>query len=181
MHGGGWWRYIYADENEAKTKVTRSALGRVTGFARPYLRYMLLMLLAIIVSSLLALIPPLLYRDLIDQALPNKDLARLNLLALGLIGIPVLDALIGVGQRWISARVGEGVIADLRKALYAHMQRMSLRFFTHTKTGALMSRLDNDVLGAQRALTSTLLTIATSAFQVVAILVIMLSLNWQLT
>ncbi len=181
MHGGSWWRYIYSDEEEQKSKVTRSSLRRVADFARPYLRYILLMLLAIVGSSLLALIPPLLYRDLIDHALPNKDFSRLNLLALGLIGIPLLDGLIGVGQRWISARVGEGVIADLRKALYTHMQRMSLRFFTHTKTGALMSRLDNDVIGAQRAVTSTLVTIATSAFQVVAILAVMLSLEWRLT
>ncbi len=181
MHGGSWWRYIYSDEEEQKSKVTRSSLRRVADFARPYLRYILLMLLAIVGSSLLALIPPLLYRDLIDHALPNKDFSRLNLLALGLIGIPLVDGLIGVGQRWISARVGEGVIADLRKALYTHMQRMSLRFFTHTKTGALMSRLDNDVIGAQRAVTSTLVTIATSAFQVVAILAVMLSLEWRLT
>jgi ATP-binding cassette subfamily B protein len=181
MHSGGWWRYIYSDEDESKPQVTRSALGRVAGFARPYLRYLVLMLIAIIATSLLGLIPPLLYRDLIDHALPNKDFLRLDLLALGLIAIPLVDGLIGVGQRWISSRVGEGVIADLRKALYAHMQRMSLRFYTSTKTGALMSRLDNDVLGAQRAVTSTLVTIVTSAFQVVAILVIMLSLDWRLT
>lgn len=181
MHNGSLWRYIYSDEEEEKPKVTRSALFRVADFARPYLPFLLLMLVAIIITSLLALIPPLLYRDLIDNALPNKDLYRLNLLALGLIAIPVVDGLIGVGQRWISSRVGEGVIADLRKALYSHMQKMSLRFFTNTKTGALMSRLDNDVLGAQRAVTSTLVTIVTSAFQLVAILIIMLSLDWRLT
>lgn len=181
MHSGGWWHYIYSDDEAEKPKVTGSGLRRVAQFARPYYAYMLLMLGAIIVVSILGLIPPLLYRDLIDRALPNKDLTRLNLLALGLIGVPLIDGLIGVGQRWISARVGEGVIADLRKALYAHMQRMSLRFYTNTKTGALMSRLDNDVIGAQRAVTSTLVTIVTSAFQIVAILAIMLSLNWQLT
>jgi ATP-binding cassette, subfamily B, bacterial len=181
MHSGSWWRYIYSDEEEEKPKVTRSALRRVAGFARPYLKYIMVMLLAIVMTSLLGLIPPLLYRDLIDHALPAKDIMRLNLLALGLIAIPTIDGVIGVGQRWISSRVGEGVIADLRKALYAHMQRMSLRFYTNTKTGALMSRLDNDVLGAQRAVTSTLVTIATSAFQVVAILAIMLSLDWRLT
>ncbi len=179
MHS--WWRYVYGDEEKQKPQITRTALRRVAQFARPYLKYIIVMLVAIIATSIFALIPPLLYRDLIDHALPNKDILRLNLIALGLIGIPLLDGLIGVGQRWISSRVGEGVIADLRKALYAHMQRMSLRFFTNTKTGALMSRLDNDVIGAQRAVTTTLVTIITSAFQVVAILAIMLSLNWQLT
>src|SRR5438093_12232577 len=113
MHSGGWWRYIYSDEEEDKPKVTRSALRRVADFARPYYRFLVLMLLAIVVASLLSLIPPLLYRDLIDNALPNKDTGRLTLLALGLIGIPLLDGLIGVGQRWISSRVGEGVISDL--------------------------------------------------------------------
>lgn len=181
MHSGGWWRYIYSDEEEEKQKVSRSGLRRVAQFARPYYKFMALMLGAIIVVSILGLIPPLLYRDLIDHAIPNKDLTRLNLLALALIGIPLIDGFIGVGQRWISSRIGEGVIADLRKALYAHMQRMSLRFYTSTKTGALMSRLDNDVIGAQRAVTSTLVTIVTSAFQVVAILIIMLSLDWRLT
>lgn len=181
IHSGGWWRLIYSDEDEGKPKISRSALRRVAEFARPYLRFIALMLIAIIITSLLALIPPLLYRDLIDHAIPDKDLGRLELLFFGLIAIPVVDGVIGVGQRWISSRVGEGVIADLRKALYTHMQRMSLRFFTNTKTGALMSRLDNDVLGAQRAVTSTLVTIVTSAFQVVAILLIMLSLDWRLT
>ncbi len=126
MHS--WWRYVYGDEEKQKPQITRTALRRVAQFARPYLKYIIVMLVAIIATSIFALIPPLLYRDLIDHALPNKDILRLNLIALGLIGIPLLDGLIGVGQRWISSRVGEGVIADLRKALYAHMQRMSLRF-----------------------------------------------------
>ncbi len=178
--GGGWWSFVRANE-DAQPHVTRDLLRRVATYARPYTFRITLTLLSIFASSLIELAPPLLFRDLIDHALPNKDLARLNLLALGMIAIPLVDGLNGVGQRWLTSRVGEGIIADLRRSLYAHMQRMSLRFFTNTKTGELMSRLNNDVVGAQRAVTNTLVSIITSAFQLVATLVIMLSLDWRLT
>lgn len=178
--GGGWWALVRADEN-AQPHLTKDLLWRVASYARPYAGRIALALGAILVASLLGLIPPLLYRDLIDYAIPQKDFVRLNLLALGMIGIPLLDGLIGVGQRWLTASIGEGIIADLRKALYAHMQKMSLRFFTNTKTGELMSRLNNDVVGAQRAVTNTLVSIVTSAIQVIATLAIMLSLDWRLT
>lgn len=181
MHGGGWWRFINYDEKEDKPTVTRSLIRRAAEFARPYAGLLTLMLLAILASSLIGLVPPLLYKSLIDKALPDKDFGLLNLLALGLIGIPLIDGLIGVGQRWVSSRVGEGIIADLRKALYAHLQKMSLRFFTETKTGKMMARFDTDVIGAQRAVTGTLVTIITSVFQVVTILAIMIYLDWRLT
>ena len=178
--GGGWWGMMHRNE-DAQPHLTKDLLKRVAAYARPYTFKIALTLGAILVASLLGLIPPLLYRDLIDHALPQKDFARLNLLALGMIGIPLFDGLLGVGQRWLTSRIGEGIIADLRKALYAHIQRMSLRFFTNTKTGELMSRLNNDVVGAQRAVTNTLVSLITSAIQVVATLFIMLSLDWRLT
>jgi ATP-binding cassette subfamily B protein len=130
---------------------------------------------------MLNLAPPLLYRDLLDNTLPNRDAARLNLLALGVVGIPVLTGLIGVAQRYLSASIGEGIIFDLRRALYTHMQRMSMRFFTHTRTGEMMSRLNNDVIGAQRAVTSTLVSIITNLISLTSTLIIMLSLEWRLT
>jgi ATP-binding cassette subfamily B protein len=113
--------------------------------------------------------------------LPNRDVARLNRLALGVIGIPLLVGLIGVAQRYFSAGIGEGIICDLRRVLYAHMQRMSLRFFTHTRTGEMMSRLNNDVVGAQRAVTSTLVNIVTNIISLISTLAIMISLEWRLT
>jgi len=175
-----WWSLTRGNE-QAQPHITRDLLRRVAEYARPYALKIALTLLAIFAASLIGLVPPLLYRDLIDHALAQKDFARLNLLALGMIGIPLLNGLIGVGERWLTANIGEGIIADLRKSLYAHMQRMSLRFFTNTKTGELMSRLNNDVVGAQRAVTNTLVSIITSAFQLVATLAIMLSLDWRLT
>src|SRR5512135_1529816 len=180
MGGGGWWSLMRADER-AKPHVTQALLRRVAFYARPYSLPITLALFAILLSSLTELVPPLLFRDMIDHILPEKDWTRLNLLALAMVLIPLAGGLIGVGQRWLTSRVGEGIIADLRRSLYAHMQQMSLRFFTNTKTGELMSRLNNDVVGAQRAVTSTLVSIITSAFQLVVTVAIMLSLNWLLT
>ena len=105
----------------------------------------------------------------------------LNLLAIGMIAVPLLNGLIGVFQRRLSAQVGEGVIYDLRRSLYDHMLRMSLRFFTETRTGELMSRLNNDVVGAQRAVTGTLVTIVSNLVSFISVLVIMLLIEWRLT
>jgi ATP-binding cassette subfamily B protein len=139
------------------------------------------MISVIIITSLVNLVQPLLYRDLLDNALPNNDAARLNLLALGVIGLPVLAGVLGIGQRYLGASIGEGIIYDLRRVLYAHMQSMSMRFFTNTRTGEMMSRLNNDVIGAQRAVTSTLVSIITNIISLVSTLAIMISLEWRLT
>lgn len=179
--GGSWSAFIRYDEERDQPEVSRALLQRVASYAQPYWGQAALMVGLIILTSLFNLIPPLLYRDLLDNALPNSDASRLNLLALGVVGIPVLVGLIGVAQRHMSARIGEGVIYDLRRALYAHMQRMSMRFFTHTKTGEMMSRLNNDVVGAQRAVTSTLVNIITNLISLISTLIIMLSLEWRLT
>src|SRR5262252_6124063 len=165
----------------AKPRVTWPLLRRVMGYAWPYRRLIAGMLLAILASTGLGLLRPLILRDLIDRTLPNRDFARLNLLALALIGIPALSGLIGVCERRLNASIGEGVIYDLRVALYVHLQRMSLRFFTHTKTGELMSRLNNDVVGAQNAISNTIVQILTALIRVAAALAVMLTLEWRLT
>ncbi|MBI4507759.1 MAG: ABC transporter ATP-binding protein [Chloroflexi bacterium] len=139
------------------------------------------MLGTILAITGLSLVPPLLYRALIDLALPARDLALLNLLALGMIAIPILNGLVGVYQRYLSASIGEGIIFDLRCALFEHLQRMSLRFFTHTKTGELMARLNNDVVGAQQAVSSTAVALVSNLVAVVGTLAVMLSLDWRLT
>jgi ATP-binding cassette subfamily B protein len=182
FHGGGnWWAFIRYDEERDRPHVSRALLRRVAGYARPYWVWAVLMVGLIILSSLINLAPPLLYRDLIDNALPNGNVARLNLLALGVIGVPLIVGLLDLAQRFLSASIGEGMIYDLRRALYAHMQRMSLRFFTHTRTGEMMSRLNNDVIGAQRAVTGTLVSIVTNLITLVSTLIIMISLEWRLT
>src|SRR5499427_3800837 len=165
----------------AKPHVTWPLLRRVMGYAWPYRWRIAGMLLAILASTGLGLLRPLILRDLIDRTLPNRDVARLNLLALALIGIPAVSGLIGVCERRLNANIGEGVIYELRVALYAHLQRMSLRFFTHTKTGELMSRLNNDVIGAQNAVSNTIVQILTALMRVAAALAVMLTLEWRLT
>ncbi|MFZ1507837.1 MAG: ABC transporter ATP-binding protein [Anaerolineae bacterium] len=181
MAHGNWSAFLRYDETKGKPKITRSLLRRVASYARPYLPRAALMLLIIAFTSVLGLAPPLLYRDLIDNAIPNRDLTRLNWLALGMIAIPIVSGLISVWQRFLSASVGEGIIFDLRQELYTHMQRQSLRFFTNTKTGELMSRLNNDVIGAQNAVTGTLVNIVTNVIGLISTLAIMISLEWRLT
>jgi ATP-binding cassette, subfamily B, bacterial len=181
FHGGGWWSYLRYDEEQDQPELSGALLRRVGEYARPYWRGVVAMLLTIIGISLLSLIPPLLMRNLIDVALPTRDFTRLNLLALGMVLVPLVNGLLGVGQRYASARIGEGIIFDLRRTVYSHLQRMSLRFFTQTHAGELMSRLNNDVVGAQNAVTGTLVSLISNVVSLAATLVIMLSLEWRLT
>ncbi|MCQ3932235.1 MAG: ABC transporter ATP-binding protein [Chloroflexi bacterium] len=139
------------------------------------------MLVTILISSGLGLVSPLILRELIDNALPNEDVGLLTALAALLMVVPLVNATVLVIQRWLNSAIGEGLIFDLRAALFNHLQRMSLRFFTNTKTGELMSRLNNDVVGAQRAVNTTLVSIVTNTTMVVATLIVMLALEWRLT
>jgi ATP-binding cassette subfamily B protein len=139
------------------------------------------MLLLVLLTTGLMLLTPLILRDLIDNTIPNRNIHRLILLSVGLLLIPSLTGIFNVIQRRVNARVGEGVTYDLRLALYGRLQRMSLRFFTNTKVGELMSRLNNDVVGAQDAISSTIVTIVTLIIQAAAVLTIMLTLEWRLT
>ena len=179
-HGGGWWAYLSQDASQKQPKVDRRLLWRVLGYARPYWALVASLILLIIVTSLIELIPPLLYRDLIDHVLPRRDVARLNLLALGMVGVPILSGLIGVAQRYLSARVGEGIIYDLRQQMYEHLQRMSLRFFTHTKLGEINARFNTDVVGAQNAIAGTLPNIVTNLITLASTLAVMVSIEWRL-
>lgn len=184
MHGGGgrgWWALISQDDSKGRPSVDRSLLKRVYGYARPYLGWMLLVLVLILITSLIQLIPPLLYRDLFDNVIPNKDFNRLLWLSAGMIGIPLTASFLDVAQRYFSAKLGEGVIHDLRQQLYEHLQNMSLRFFTHTRRGEIVSRLNSDVIGAQSAVTNTLPNLVTNTFSLISTLIVMFSIEWRLT
>jgi ATP-binding cassette subfamily B protein len=180
MRLGSWGGYLRYDESQAQPRVDRQVLRRVWGYAWPYWLPVSLLLVAIIVTSLLGLVPPLLYRELIDNVLPSRDYARLYLLALGMIAIPLTSGLFGVAQRYLSAWVGEGITADLRREMYDHLQSMSLRFFTRTKSGEIISRFHNDVVGAQNAVTGTVPNIVTNGITLVSTLVVMISIEWRL-
>ncbi len=127
------------------------------------------------------MIPPLLIRELVDRAIPEADIGRLTLLGVGMVAVPLVNVSVGTLQRWMSAKAGEGIIFDLRCSLYSHLQAMSLRFFTETKTGELISRLNSDVVGAQTAITGTFVTIISNLVSVVVILVVMFRAEWRLT
>ena len=179
MHGSGWFSYLRSSDQ--KPKVTRELLLRVLAYARPYWWQIGGMLVTILLSTGLSLVTPLIFRQLIDKVLPSKNLSQLTVLALALFVVPLLNGGISVIQRRLNATVGEGVIYDLRSSLFVRLQRMSLRFFTNTKVGELMSRLNNDVVGAQNAISNTIVNIATNLVQAVAILAVMLTLEWRLT
>jgi ATP-binding cassette subfamily B protein len=179
FHGGGFWSYLRAGDE--KPHVTWALLRRVLGYSRPYSRRIIGLLLVILLSSGLTLLTPLILRDLIDRTIPQGQVGRLAWLALALLLIPALGGGLNVIQRSLNAAIGEGVIFDLRVALYARLQRMSLRFFTNTKVGELMSRLNNDVVGAQNAISNTIVGIITNLVQGAAVLAVMLALEWRLT
>lgn len=180
FHGGaGWWSYLRSSDE--RPKVTRALLKRVLSYSLPYRGQILTMLLLILISTGLTLLNPLILRAMIDDAIPNGDINQVIGLALALLAIPAVRGGLSVGQRMLNARIGEGVIYDLRLALYTHLQRMSLRFFTHTRVGELMSRLNNDVVGAQNAISNTIVGMITDLIEAIAVLAVMLSLEWRLT
>ena len=179
MHGGGWFGYLRATDE--KPRVTWQLLKRVLRYSHPYRWHLAGMLALILITTGTGLLMPLILRDLIDHTIPTGDVPRLIFLALALLLIPAVNGGVNVAQRLLNARVGEGVVYDLRVALFARLQRMSLRFFTNTKVGEMMSRLNNDVVGAQTAISNTIVSIVTNTIQAAAVLMVMLTLEWHLT
>ena len=161
--------------------VGRQTMARVWRFAHPYRLTIALFVGAIIVAALLALVPPLIVRSILDTAIPNGNRHLIIVLALVAVAAALADAGLQIVQRWCSARIGEGLIADLRRALYDKVQRLPIAFFTRTPTGAITSRLNHDVVGAQTAVTSTLGSVVSNVVVLVTTLVAMLALEWRLT
>ena len=156
-------------------------MRRVLGYAASYKVQIAIVLVTIIVISSLTAAQPLVIGSLIDDAIPDGDLEHVAWLGVALIAIAVINGGIGVAQRRASASMGEGIIFDLRRQLYGHLQRMSLGFFTATKTGEVMSRLNNDVVGAQQAVTGTFVTLTANLVSTLVTLVVMWRLEWRLT
>lgn len=183
MHGGGGRGGMKSliTATDEKPKVTLSLLNRVLKYALPYRRLIVGTLFLILFQTTITIINPLIMRDMIDQTIPQKNIQRLIILAVIMLLLPAINGSLGVMQRRFTSKIGEGVIYDLRVALYTALQRMSLRFFTNTKAGELMSRLNNDVVGAQNAISSTIVGIITNIIQGMVVLVVMLSLEWRLT
>lgn len=165
----------------AGRQLERHTLRRVAQFAKPYTRTIAVFLAAIIASAIVALVPPFIFRAIIDDAIPAGDRGLVWRLAMVAVLAAILEAALAIVQRWGSARVGEGLIYDLRVALFDKVQRMPIAFFTRTQTGSLISRLNNDVVGAQNAVTATLGTAVSNSVILITTVVAMISLEWRLT
>ena len=165
----------------AGKSLERETLRRVWQFAGPYRTTIGIFLGAILISALVAIVPPFVFRAILDTAIPDGDRAMVWWLALVAVAAALAEAALAIVQRWGSARVGEGLIYDLRVALFNKVQRMPIAFFTRTQTGSLISRLNNDVIGAQSAVTSTLGTAVSNAVILLTTVAAMVALEWRLT
>jgi ATP-binding cassette subfamily B protein len=181
MHGASWGAFMRHDDSQSAPEIDRALLRRVVTYARPYRAHVIVVLVTIVIISILTLLPPLLMRALIDTAIPEGDLRLVTYLGIGMVAVPLINGVVGVVQRRATAKMGEGIIYDLRRELFDHLQHMSLGFFTNTKTGELMSRLNSDVIGAQQAVTTTFVSLLANVFTVAATLFIMVQLEWRLT
>jgi ATP-binding cassette subfamily B protein len=158
-----------------------NSLRRAWQFARPYRRMIILFLATIVVSALIELVPPFAFRRILDVSIPAGNLRGINILAGLVVASALIDAGLAIVQRWCSSTIGEGLIYDLRVALFSKVQRMPVAFFTRTQTGALTSRLNNDVVGAQNAVTSTLGSVVSNVVVLTTTLIAMAALEWRLT
>ncbi len=174
-------RPLGASEDFKGRTVDRATARRAWSLARPYRRRLVAFVSIIVLAAVAAAAPPQLIRLIIDDAIPEEDTGLLTVLFLGMLGIAVVLAALSMIERTLSASIGEELILDLRTMLYRHVQSMPLAFFTRTQTGALITRLNNDVVGAQRALTGTLGGIVDNVIGVSVVLVAMLVLEWRVT
>jgi ATP-binding cassette subfamily B protein len=179
------WRSSYQsfrrDESVTRHRLAPGTTRRIVRFAAPYRGALAVFLLLIIVDAAIGTANPLIFRAIINDGIVRRHSGVIVALALLVAGLAVLDAGLSLGQRLVSSRVGEGLIFDMRARVFAHVQRMPLAFFTRTQTGALVTRLNNDVLGAQQAFTDTLSNVVSNLITVCIVLVTMLLLSWQIT
>ncbi len=178
---GPAWRHMRTDRSAADQKLARNTVRRVVGFARPHRRLIATFLALTVVDASMVVVVPLLVKRLVDDGILKGNSALVTAIALVIAGVAVFNAVLAVGQGYLSSRIGESLIFDLRTSVFAHVQRMSLAFFTRTQTGALVSRLNNDVIGAQRAFTSTLSSTVSNSISVVVVGIAMIALSWQVT
>ena len=175
------FRSITADPSVKETKLKPGTVKRILSYGRPYRRYLIFFLATVVVDAFLIVSTPLLLRKLIDDGVLPKDTGLVTQLALAVGVLAILDAVMNVIGRWFSARIGEGLIYDLRSEVFAHVQKQSIAFFTRTQTGALISRINSDVMGAQQAFTATLSGIVSNVISLTLVTIAMLFLSWQIT
>ena len=182
MHAG-WMalRTLSSDQSVKNAKLRPGTLKRIFAYAIPYKSTFVLFLFCLIVDAVLTVATPLLLRELIDQGVIPKDRAVVTTMAIAVAVLAILTAVVNIVIRWISAKIGEGLIYDLRAQVFRHVQEQSIAFFTRTQTGSLISRINSDVIGAQRAFTSTFSGIISNALTLILVVGTMIALSWQIT
>ena len=175
------FRSITADPSVKEQKLKPGTVKRILGYANPYRTYLAFFLATVVIDAFLIVSTPLLLRKLIDDGVVPKNAELVTTLALIVGGLALVDAVMNVIGRWFSARIGEGLIYDLRSEVFAHVQRQSIAFFTRTQTGSLISRINSDVMGAQQAFTATLSGIVSNVISLTLVTIAMLFLSWQIT
>ena len=179
--GGRMMGSLRKDPEVKNHKLAPGTVRRVAGYGRPYAGLLLVFLVCVVLAAVAGVLPPLIFKRIIDDGVLQGN-TRLVLQLAGVVALlAVLDAVLGIVNRWCSARVGEGLIFDLRSQVFDHVNSMPLAFFSRTHTGKLVSRLQSDVLGAQRAFTTTLSSVLSNVISLVLVLAAMLTLSWQLT
>ncbi len=186
MHGGGGggragMRSLVKDRKILEHRIKKGTLPRVLSYARPYRFALVVFLSAVVLDAVVSSVSPLLLRSVIDTGIIGKHESVIIGLSLLTAGLAILDAVLSVVQRRLSANIGEGLIYDMRSRVFAHMQEMPIAFFSRTQTGALISRLNNDVIGAQQAFTDLFSNVVGNLVLVTIILGTMLVLSWQIT
>jgi ATP-binding cassette subfamily B protein len=175
------FRSITADPSVKEQKLKPGTVKRILGYAKPYRSYLIFFLATVVIDAFLIVSTPLLLRKLIDDGVVPQNAELVTTLALIVGGLALVDAIMNVIGRWFSARIGEGLIYDLRSEVFAHVQRQSIAFFTRTQTGSLISRINSDVMGAQQAFTATLSGIVSNVISLLLVTITMLFLSWQIT
>jgi ATP-binding cassette subfamily B protein len=178
---GPVWRHLRTDRSITEQRLAKDTVRRVAAFAKPHRALIAVFLVLTVIDAALVVVTPLLVKRLVDDGILQQDSELVTVTALAIAGVALVDAALAVGQGYLSSRIGEGLIYDLRTTVFAHVQRMSVAFFTRAQTGALVSRLNNDVIGAQRAFTSTLSSTVSNTISVVVVGIAMLALSWQVT
>jgi ATP-binding cassette subfamily B protein len=182
MHGSAWGAMRSAMNAQQETRpITKATIRRIAGFAKPHTRNLILFVIVSIVTAALAVATPVLAGRVVDAIVEGDSKRVVIRLAVLIAGIAVVEAGLGLVSRWLSSSIGEGLIFDLRTSVYNHVQKMPIAFFLRTRTGALVSRLNNDVIGAQRAFASTLSGVVSNAVMLALTLGVMLSISWQIT
>jgi ATP-binding cassette, subfamily B, bacterial len=181
MYGRGnmvMMRGFRMDPSITKQKLKPGTVRRIAAYARPYRLYLAIFLFVTCIDALITVVNPLLLRQIIDRGILHRDDPYVILLAALVAAVAIFDAALGFAIRWFSARIGEGLIYDLRTQVFDHVQRQPIAFFTRAQTGSLVSRLDGDVVGAQQAITSTLSGVISNIISLVVILITLFYLSW---